>query len=257
MIDDDLLDSLKETFSRLKNPVRLLLFTRDAGCESCPEALAVVRAIKIRAPKVALEVYDQVMDRDKTELYGIKHVPAIVVQDAAGRMVRFYGFLEDVFLRILLDTIVSASNGKAWFPEKIGRTLNHLERQVGIRVFAENNCPLCKPVAETAIGLAFENALIDVEIIIASDFPELIKKYDIKTLPKTFFGVNLHLDGHVAESEFLEMVFQAEGVQVGPDKRCLICGTRSLDIICAACKNKIQAEAVEHKIKGEKMGSSG
>jgi len=172
-------------------------------------------------------------------------------------MVRFYGLLEDVFLQILLDTVLSISDNKVWFPENIRRALSHLEREVGIQVFVESDCPLCRPVAETAIGLAFGSDLIVADIIIASDFPDLIRKHSIKTLPKTIFGVNLHMDGHVTESEFLEMIFQAEGVQVGPDKRCIVCGKPSPDIICTTCKTRIQAEAVEHKFKGEKLGQTG
>jgi thiol-disulfide isomerase/thioredoxin len=257
MINENLLDAMQGRLTHMKNPVRLILFTRDAGCETCPEALNLARAIKARSPKIALEVYDQVMDRDKAEQYGIQYVPAIVVQGGDGRMVRFYGLTEDVFLQILLDTVLSAADGKIWFPENIHRALSHLEREVGIQVFVETDCPLCRPVAETAIGLAFESNLIFTDIIIASDFPDLIKKHSIKTLPKTIFGANLHMDGHVTESEFLEMIFQAEGVQVGPDRRCIVCGKPSPDIICITCKNKIQAEAVNHKLRGEKLGQSG
>ncbi len=253
MIDETLLNSAQHDLSGMKHPVRLILFTLDTGCETCPEVLTLARSIKARSSKIALEVYDQVMDRDKAEQYGVKYVPAIVVQGGDGRMVRFYGLIENVFLRILLDTVLSVSSGKIWFPENIRRALSHLEREVGIQVYVESDCPLCRPVAETAIGLAFGSDLIVTDIIIASDFPDLIRKHSIKTLPKTIFGANLHMDGHVTESQFLEMIFQAEGVQVGPDKRCIVCGQPSADIICSTCKNKIQAEAVEHKIKGEKQ----
>ncbi len=253
MIDNNLLDQMQKPLSHLKNPVRLILFTRDAGCEICPEALKMARAIKAQAPKVALETYDQVMDRDKAEQYGVKYVPAVVVQAANGRLVRFYGLTEDVFFKMLLDTIVSVSEDKIWFPEKIRRTLSHLRKDVGIQVFVETDCTLCRPVAETAIGLSFESDLIAADIIIASSYPDLIKKYSIKTLPKTIFGANLHMDGHVTESQFLEMIFQAEGVQAGPDRRCLVCGNPSQDVLCISCKTKIQAEALDHKRKGEKI----
>jgi thiol-disulfide isomerase/thioredoxin len=244
---------MQNSLARMKNPVRLILFVKDAGCETCPEALTLVRSVKARAPKVALEVYDQVMDRDKSEQYGIKQVPAIVVQGANGRLVRFYGLLEDVFLAILVETLVSVAEGKIWFPDNIRRTLSHLEQEVAIQVFVETDCTLCRPVAETAIGLSFESDLVSADIIIASDYPELMKKYGIKKLPKTVFGVNLHMDGHVTEGEFLEMIFEAEGVQTGQDRRCLICGKASPDIICTTCKTRVQAEALEHKRKGEKF----
>jgi hypothetical protein len=80
-----------------------------------------------------------------------------------------------------------------------------------------------------------------------------VKRYHITELPKTIFGENLHLDGHVTESAFLEMIFEAEGLKTGPDKKCLVCGNPSPETICASCKAKIQAEAINHKIKGEKL----
>jgi hypothetical protein len=168
-------------------------------------------------------------------------------------MIRFSGLIEDVFLKIVVETILSASEGEIWFPENIRRTLGHLEKDVSIDVFVETDCELCRPVAETAIGLAFESNFISADVVIASDFPDLIRKHGIKTLPKTIFGVNLHMDGHVTESQFLEMIFEAEGLQAGPDRRCLICGKASPDIICTSCKTKIQAEALDHKRKGERL----
>ncbi len=235
-----------------KKPVRLILFVNDVGCETCAEARQTAQFIKKNQPLVALEIYDQVMDRDKTQLYGIRRVPAMVVQDNDGHTAIFYGLVEDVFFSILIDALLAASEGRTWFPADIRSTLRHLTKTVSLQVFVETDCPLCRPVAQTAIGLAMENTLVSTDIIIASDYPELIKKYSIKTLPKTVFGENLHLDGHVAESEFLEMIFQAEGLQPGQDRRCLVCGNPSEDIICVNCKNRIQAESLSHKMREER-----
>ena len=253
MTNDNLLELMRKDLEQMKNPVRLIVFTRDAGCEACPEMVELGRAIKARSPKIALEVYDQVMDRDKSELYNVQNVPALVVESRNGRRVRFYGLLESVFLRQVLDIILAVSENRVWFPEDIRRTLSHLEHQVPVQVFVESDCQQCRPVAETAIGLALESDLLSVDIIIASSFPKLIQKYSIKTLPKTVFGANIHMDGHVTESEFLEMIFQAEGVQPGPDRRCLVCGNPSPDMICGSCKTRIQAEALDHKRKGERL----
>lgn len=128
MIDFNLLDTLQDTLSHLKNPVRLILFTKDAGCETCPATLDLARAIKARTPKAGLEVYDQTMDRDKTEQFGIKHVPAMVVQGGNGRFVTFYGLVHDVFLRILLDTIIAISGTKSGFPTRYGEPWSTLRK---------------------------------------------------------------------------------------------------------------------------------
>ncbi len=243
---------IKRSPGQLKKPVRIVLFTTDTGCMACPDAYELARAIKAHIGRIALESYDMVMDRDKTEQYGIKQVPAIVVQGGEGQAVTFYGLIEDVFLEILMETIQSLADSKVWFPENIRRTLGHLVHDVKIRVFVETDCVKCRPVAETAIGLAMESRLINADIIIASDFPELIKKHQVTTLPTTIFGENLFMEGHVSESEFLEMIFQAEGIKPAPDRRCLVCGNPTPDAICEQCKTRIQAEAFEHKLKSEK-----
>lgn len=252
MISSKSLDLIKQSPGQLKKPVRLVLFTTATGSEDCREASDLARSIKAHLSKLSLEAYDIVMDRDKADQYGIKRVPAMVVQDGAGQSITFYGVLEDVFLGILLETIQFLSDTKVWFPADVRRALQHLSHDVLIRVFVESDCPLCRPVAETAIGLAIESSFIATEIIIASDFPELIRKHKITKLPLTIFGENIRISGHVTESEFLEMIFKAEGIKPEPDRRCLVCGTPSPDIICKNCKTRIQAEAIDHKTRIEK-----
>lgn len=253
MISERSLARIKKSSAQLKKLVRLVLFTTDTNCVACPEALELARAIKAQKGKMAMEIYDMVMDRDKSEQYGVKQVPAIVVQGAENQAVTFYGVPEDLFLDALLNTIQAISDGKVWFPGEVRRTLSLLAHEVRIRVFVANNCAPCLSVAETAIGMALESQNIYTDIIIASDFPELAKKHHVTALPKTVFGENLYKEGQVTEGEFLEMIFQAEGIKPGPERRCLSCGNPSPDIICTACKTRIQAEAVEHKLKSEKL----
>jgi len=253
MMSESSLEKIKKRAGQIKKPVRVIVFTTDIGCEACPDMVELARAIKAQMGKIVLEIYDKVMDRDKSEQYDIKLAPAIVVQGEEGQTVTFVGLIEDVFLEVFLDTLHAVSEKKVWFPENIRRTVRRLTNDVKIRVLVESDCALCKPVAETAIGLALESKHISADIIMASDYPELIKKYNVATLPKTIFGENLHMDGHVKESEFLEMIFQAEGVKPGPDRRCMVCGNPSQDAICSSCRTKIQAEAVDHKRKTEKL----
>jgi thiol-disulfide isomerase/thioredoxin len=252
MIAERSLEIIKTSTSRLNKPVRLVLFTSDTGCATCPEMTALAKAIKAHFDKIALESYDLVMDRDKSHQYGIERAPAIVLQGVDGETATFYGLIEDVFLKILLDTVQSLSSTKVWFPEDVRRVLKHLDHDVKIQVFVESDCPLCRPVAETAIGLALESRYVYADIIVADNYPELIKKHKIKKLPMTIFGQNLQMEGHVTESEFLQMIFDAEGIKQGKDRRCLVCSKPSPDIICSNCEIRIQAEAVDHKTRTEK-----
>ncbi len=253
MLSDHTREQILSAPRRMNKPVRLVLFTSDTGCPACPDMIELARAIKDRFDRIALETYDLVMDRDKTEQYGVNFAPALVVQGGDGQAVTFYGMIQDILLDDLLSTIIAVSNARVWFPDNVRRALAHLVHDVSIRVFVESDCLKCKPVTETAIGLGLESKLISASIVVASDFPELVKRYHVSELPKTIFGENLHMDGHVTEDVFLEMIFQAEGLKPGPERKCLVCGTSSPDVICTNCKAKIQAEAVSHKLKTERL----
>jgi hypothetical protein len=245
---------LIERMPMLKKPVRIIVFTTDVGCRSCPDMVALGRKLKDHFDRmIALETYDVVMDRDKARLYNIKLTPTIIVQGGDGQWIAFSGYVEDRMLDVLLMTIAEMSETRVRFPDNIRGALHHLSRDVNIRVFMEAGCAQCRPVAETAIGLALTSSLVSVDVIDAGDYPDLVKKFGIDELPTTIFGENLQMKGHVTEGQFIEMVFQAEGIKPGRDKRCLICGKPTPDVICASCKTRIEAEAKDHKLKSEKM----
>jgi hypothetical protein len=249
---------IQNSLGGLKTPVRLVLFTSDTNCDGCPDALETARAIKAAAPKVALETYDVVMDRDKSLDYGVTRVPCFVVEGHDRRRVAFSGSMEGLSLVLLVDAIVGIASAKKWFPEQITGTLQLLQKDVPVQVVIENDCSLCKPVVETAVALALSNRLVSMEIIVADDFPEFLAKHRIKILPYTLFGPKLHLEGHVSESMFLEMLLEAEGQRrEGTDKRCVVCGNPSPELICQSCKSKIQAEAMDHKSKDEHLHEKG
>ncbi len=257
MIKDSTLKIIRDSLTEMRTPVRLVLFTKDTECDACPDAVATAKAIKAASPKIALETYDFTMDRDKTEEYAIKRVPSMVVQSTVRRSVTFSGAVEGIPLLMLLDAINGVATNRKWFPDRIASTLTLLRQEVHVQVFLESDCTLCKPVAETAMGLALTNRMVNADLIAADDFPDLVAKHRIKVLPYILFGTTLSHEGHATESEFLEMLFQAQGKARGTERRCVICGQPSPDMICGSCKTKIQAEAVNHKSREEHMHDRG
>jgi alkyl hydroperoxide reductase subunit AhpF len=253
MISEALLKTIQLNSGRLTRPVRLIVFSKEMGSGTWSDITELARAIKNEMGKLVIETYDMTMDRDKTEQYGIQRIPAMVVEGEEGGRITFYGLPGNILLEVLLDTIMAASKKRNRLPEDILHTLKRLAEKVKIQIFVSRDFLECRPVVETAIGLALESDHIDTDVIVAKDFPELVKKYNITILPKTIFGKDLQVNGSVSESEFLEMIFQAEGVKPGPDRRCLTCGNASPDVICSSCKIRIQAEALDHKLKIEKM----
>jgi hypothetical protein len=258
MLKESTQQIIRDSLAQLKQPVRLVLFTSDVGCDICPDALLTARAMKAASARIALETYDITMDRDKSAQYDVKRVPTFVVQAQDGRMIKFSGTLEGVSLLLLLDAVHSIAGARPWFPEKIRSTLKMLSQKIPVQVLLENDCTLCKPVAETAVGLALTNKHVSTEIIVADDYPEVLSALKVKILPFTVFGKQLTLEGHASESSFLEMIFKAEGQKAaGLDVRCIVCGQPSPELVCNSCKTKIQAEAADHKRKDERFSDRG
>jgi len=90
-------DKLRESFSAMSSPVRLLFFTQTLGCETCLQTRQILDELPALSDKIAIEEVNFVLEQEKAALYGIDRVPAIVVvgQDAAGgardSRIRFLG----------------------------------------------------------------------------------------------------------------------------------------------------------------------
>lgn len=248
---------VRDSLASLQSAVKVILFTADSGCDACPSAEELAQALKGASPKAALEQYNATMDRDKTEEYGITRIPSFVVQARDGRCAAFSGSIDGISLIMLLDAIAGLSAGRRWLPEQASTPLRLLTRGVRVQVFVENDCSLCKPVAETALGVAFTNKIVSTEIVVADDYPEAVAKLSIKILPTTFFGSTVRFEGHADEDVFFELLFQAEEQHGPTGHRCVVCGKDSPGTICTDCKERIRAEAVSHKRAEEAMRTTG
>jgi alkyl hydroperoxide reductase subunit AhpF len=72
-------ERLRESFTELKRPVRLLFFTQALGCETCLEARQILDELPPLSDKITVEEVNFVLDRDRVAEYGIDRVPAIAV----------------------------------------------------------------------------------------------------------------------------------------------------------------------------------
>jgi len=124
-------------------------------------------------------------------------------------------------------------------------------------VLLENDCSLCRPVAETAIGLALASKLVSTEIIVADDYPELLSTLKVKILPFTVFGKQLTLEGHVSESSFIEMLFRAEKRKAAGVKCGALCAASRRPNLSAVVQGKDPGRGGESQAKGRKDSGAG
>ena len=90
-------DKLRESFSTMTSPVRLLFFTQTLGCETCAQTRQILDELPALSDKIAIDEVNFVLEKDRAAVYAIDRVPAVVVlgQDASGETrdsrIRFLG----------------------------------------------------------------------------------------------------------------------------------------------------------------------
>jgi alkyl hydroperoxide reductase subunit AhpF len=90
-------EKLRESFAEMTRPVRLLFFTQTLDCETCSQTRQILDELPPLSDKIAVEEVNFVLEKGKTQQYGIDRVPAIAVlgHDEAGQphdsRIRFLG----------------------------------------------------------------------------------------------------------------------------------------------------------------------
>ncbi len=91
-------EKLRESFTEMTGPVRLLFFTQTLDCEPCTQTRQILDELPALSDKVTIEEVNFILEKDKAAQYRIDRVPAIAVLggDEAGQptqdsRIRFLG----------------------------------------------------------------------------------------------------------------------------------------------------------------------
>src|SRR6266566_5258562 len=71
-------ERLREAFSEMTRPVRLLFFTQTLDCETCLTARQILDELPVLSDKIAIEEINGVIDADRAKRFGIDRAPAVV-----------------------------------------------------------------------------------------------------------------------------------------------------------------------------------
>jgi alkyl hydroperoxide reductase subunit AhpF len=72
-------DRLRESFSGMTRPVRLLFFTQTLDCETCLQTRQILDELPPLSDKIAVEEVNFVLDVDRVAQFGIDRVPSVAV----------------------------------------------------------------------------------------------------------------------------------------------------------------------------------
>jgi glutaredoxin-like protein len=200
---------LKKQFNALENPVKIVVFSQEVECEYCKLTRSMAEELADTSPKLAVEVYDFVKDEAKVKAYGVDKIPALILEGASYRAVRFFGVPAGYEFTTLVEDILEVSKGTPDLTEKTKNALAGIEKSVHMQVFISPTCPYCPRAVRMAHKFALASKKVTGDMIEVSEFSHLAVKYDVQGVPKTVINEDLEVVGAQPEEAFLEKVLEA------------------------------------------------
>jgi len=205
--------ALREAFTELDSPVKLLLFTQEMECQYCRETHLLLEEVSELSDKIAVEVYDFVKDEDVAQEYGVDKIPAIaVLADHDGVQdygIRYYGIPSGYEFSSLITDILVVSSGDSGLTSATKEWLAALERPVHLQVFVTPTCPYCPQAVILAHRLAMESDMVHADMVEAIEFPHLSNKYYVQGVPRTVINETTFVEGAVPEPMLLAKLKEA------------------------------------------------
>ncbi|NJE26837.1 glutaredoxin [Thermococcus sp. MV5] len=209
----------EEFFSKLVNPVKIIVFLGKENCQYCDQLKQLVHEISELSDLVTYEIHDFDNEKDLAEKYRIDIAPAVVItQEGKDLGVRYFGLPAGHEFGSFLEDIVDVSKGETDLSEETKEVLKGINKDIQIYVFVTPTCPYCPMAVRMAHKFAIENALagndkILGDMIEAIEFPRLAEQYNVMAVPKVVIRVNgedkVSFEGAYPEKMFLEKLLEA------------------------------------------------
>lgn len=124
---------------KMKNPVRLLVFTREENCQYCDETRQIVEEVAGLSDLITVDIQSIDDDNGMAHALGIDKAPAIAVQtggdDAQDYGIRYYGIPSGYEFSSVIEDVVMVSSGDSGLNAETRQALAELEEDVHFQVF--------------------------------------------------------------------------------------------------------------------------
>ena len=211
LIPEEHKQHLKEEFeAKLKDEVRLVIFTQEVECADCRETRELVQEIAELSNKIKAGIHNFVKDDEKAKEYKINKVPAVAMTGKKDYGIRYHGVPLGYEFKAFIDNIINISKGATNLTEETKRKLKSISKPVQIQVFVTLTCPYCPTAASLAHKFALENDLVRADVVDVSEFPHLGQKYSVMGVPKTVINEQIEIVGAVPEAQLIAHVLHAQ-----------------------------------------------
>jgi glutaredoxin-like protein len=140
LLSDDIVSQVKDVFQQLKEPVQLLFFEQEAGCDYCEDTRQLIEEIAELSDKLDLEVYDLDRDAEVAKQYKVDKTPGLVIAGRDGDQildygVRYAGIPSGHEFSSLVHDLILVSGRESGLEEGTRKALKDLQKPVHLMVF--------------------------------------------------------------------------------------------------------------------------
>ncbi len=212
------LKTLHRLFSQeLQDDVTITYFTQRESplivpgqeCEYCKDTRQILEELTATSQKLHLVVKDFVADEQEAGRLGITRIPAFVLQGHVRGTVRFFGIPSGYEFSTLVEDLLDVSTGTTHLSERTRAVLSMVDQDVHLQVFVTPTCPYCPRAARIAHQLAIENAHMSADVVEASEFLDLVERYQVQGVPKTVINEQVFFVGALPEPRVMQEVLKA------------------------------------------------
>jgi glutaredoxin-like protein len=204
---------IRQEFTRLAAPVKLLVFTQSFECQYCQETRQLVEEVVALSDKLSVQVYDWVADKEVAEHYAIDKIPAIALVRGGDPErdygIRFFGIPSGYEFSTLIQDIVMVSSGDSGLKQQTTDQLAKLAESVHLQVFVTPTCPYCPQAVHLAHQMALASDKVTADMVEAIEFPHLSNKYNVMGVPRTVINEEEFVEGAAPEVMLLAKILQA------------------------------------------------
>lgn len=209
-IDEKLSKELAQLLSPLTKDVTLKYFTQELECMYCRETRTLLEELVQVSSKLKLEVYNFINDTEEVKKYNIDKIPAIVITDGEIDFgIRFYGIPSGYEFSSLLEAIKLVGTGITELDEETIDQVKAIDKDVHLQVFVTPTCPYCPSAVVLAHHFAYLNPKIKADMVEATEFPHLARKFNVMGVPRTVINDTEYLEGAAPADMLLEKIESA------------------------------------------------
>jgi glutaredoxin-like protein len=201
--------ALEKEFKELTQPVKLVLFVEEQGCEYCGPTKLLLEEVAALSDKLSVETFNLTADKDKAAEFQVDKAPAIALVNGKDYGIRYYGIPSGYEFSSLIEDIVDVSKGESGLSAETKTALAGLDQPMHIQVFVTPTCPYCTRAVRTAHKMALESSFVRADMIEATEFPDLAEKYQVMAVPRVVINDTTYFEGALPESQFLQAALQA------------------------------------------------